>query len=247
VNIFHCDAENIGDRLCGPAQYMWPVDGINATLSSDIVSAPNYIIGGGQIFSQLAAIADRIKCIEPGAAKVVWGVGLPIRGRKDRSVREVRGLFDLFGTRNYEWKDEIDFTPCASCLSGLFEEAPAPSNEVVVYVHRKKPAPMDIPSSIPVMRNDILNPREVINFVSSGETVVTSSYHGVYWAQLLGRRVVCVPYNEKFESFQYKPTMATPESWRQNLSRASKTPALLDEYRAINVEFLRRALDIFRA
>lgn len=247
ANVFHCNAENIGDRLCGPAQYIEAVQSTNFPLSDGMISASNYIIGGGQIFSQLEGVAHQIEHVAPRAKKIVWGVGLPIKGRKNQAVRKVGALFDLFGTRNYEWRDEIDFTPCASCLSVLFDELPPPSHDVVVYIHRKKPAPTNVPDSIPVMRNDVLDPRRVLNFISSGETVVTSSYHGVYWAQLLGKRVVCIPYNEKFESFQYEPTMATPESWLDSISDARKTPPLLDEYRAINLAFMQRARNIFGA
>lgn len=88
-------------------------------------------------------------------------------------------------------------------------------------------------------------PREVIDFIASGETIVTSSYHGVYWAQLLGRRVICLPYNDKFETFQHRPTMAEAGDWRSGLAGVSETPPLLEEYRALNHAFAQQALEIW--
>jgi polysaccharide pyruvyl transferase WcaK-like protein len=88
--------------------------------------------------------------------------------------------------------------------------------------------------------------REVIDFIASGQTVVTSSYHGVYWAQLLGRRVICLPYNNKFETFQHRPAMGEAGNWRSSLALENQTPpSLLEEYRALNHAFARQALELW--
>jgi Polysaccharide pyruvyl transferase len=241
TNFFHSTADNIGDRMCGPGQYIWPKTCTNIPL----LSKPDHpitvaIVGGGQIFAQLSAVSCSIRDQNVEAKIIAWGVGLPPKGRRDRLVRQVATQFSAFGTRNYDWREHLDFVPCASCLAPALDDAGSARHEIVAYLHRRKDAPQNIPDEIPVMTNAMRSPREVMEFIASGETVVTSSYHGVYWAQLLGRRVICVPYNDKFQTFQHPPTLVDPASWRSEVGRASRTEPLLEEYRALNHAFALR-------
>lgn len=245
TSIFHCAAENIGDRMCGPGQYLWPAENKNFRVSTMRAPSNRVIVGGGQIFSQLPKIVAHIKNRNPRARIVGWGVGLPTRENLRRNVEEAVSSFDAFGTRNYQWRNELRFVPCGSCLSALFDKTSEAKHEVVVFEHRKKAAPENIPNGIPVMRNDSLDAASVINFLASGEIVVTSSYHGVYWAQLLGRKVICIPYNDKFETFQHSPTFAEPGSWKDYLASAKCTEPLLEEYRSINIKYYHDVLEIF--
>ncbi len=244
-NFFHCAADNVGDYMCGPGQYLWPERNQNFPLALPKEPVANAIIGGGQLFSQLSLTLASIYELNLAAKVIAWGVGLPPAGVRDKLVREVTQEFALFGTRNYDRRDHLTFVPCASCLSPLFDDVVKPKHEVVAYLHRRKGSPVDVPADIPMMTNAMRPPREVIDFIASGEIVVTSSYHGVYWAQLLGRRVVCLPYNDKFATFQHHPTMAEADGWRDKLSSASHTAPLLEEYRALNQAFALQAMEIW--
>ncbi len=91
-----------------------------------------------------------------------------------------------------------------------------------------------------MLTNRGLPAKQVLEFIAKGETVVTSSYHGVYWAQLLGRKVICVPYGEKFRTFQHLPTYAEPEDWQGIVRLASQTDPLLEQYRQLNLQFAKK-------
>ncbi|MGB0843298.1 MAG: hypothetical protein ACPGVN_00975 [Alphaproteobacteria bacterium] len=95
------------------------------------------------------------------------------------------------------------------------------------------------------MNNGGSSAQAAIDFIGSGKTVVTSSYHGVYWAQLLGRKVVCLPYNNKFETFQHQPTFADETNWEAALSTAIQTDPLLEEYRSLNKAFATQVEKLF--
>ncbi len=246
INIFHSEADNVGDQMCGPAQYLWPTKFQNIPLGS----RPSHhvdavVIGGGQIFSQMSEALASIYDHNPRAKAVAWGVGLPPLGRRNQLVTELAECFAAFGTRNYDRREQFSFVPCASCLSPLFDRVGPATHDVVAYVHRKKRGPEELPPDIPIMTNSMRPLREVIEFIASGDTVVTSSYHGVYWAQLLGRKVICLPYNDKFETFQHSPTMAEPGSWLRAMGSALRTEPMLEEYRALNQAFAVRAMDIW--
>jgi Polysaccharide pyruvyl transferase len=238
LNVFHCTATNIGDRMCGPAQYLWPkmaqVAPIPVKMPADVDTV---IFGGGQIFSQIDMLSDKNTDRKKPAKLVAWGVGLPVHGAKDETVIRVARRFDLFSTRNYDWRDELQFVPCASCLCSLFDLSKSPTHDLVIYNHRKKPGVVDVPDGVPTMTNSLEDPRIAVDFIASGDTIVTSSYHGVYWAQLLGRRVVCIPYGTKFLTFQNAPTFALQHSWMTSLRSAVRFPPMLEEYRSLNQAF----------
>lgn len=245
INLYHCMADNIGDLMCGPGQYLWPRINRDRPFVPVRETVSNVIIGGGQLFSQLSMVLSSIYDLNPHARVIAWGVGLPLAGTRDKLVREVTRDFALFGTRNYDRREQLSFVPCASCLSPLFDQVVQPQHEVVFYLHRRKGEHVDIPKDAPILTNSMRAPQEAINFIASGETVVTSSYHGVYWAQLLGRRVICLPYNDKFETFQHRPTMAETGDWRSSMVLANQSPSLLEEYRALNHAFAQQALEIW--
>ncbi|MGB0843299.1 MAG: hypothetical protein ACPGVN_00980 [Alphaproteobacteria bacterium] len=61
INLYHHNANNIGDRLTGPAQYIFP-DQYKARRVAPIKDPfQNVIIGGGQIFGDLGPVASSIK------------------------------------------------------------------------------------------------------------------------------------------------------------------------------------------
>lgn len=244
TNYFHHDADNVGDRACGAAQYFWP-DAFEAFSFNDgLTTAQTVIFGGGQVFSQTDSFSAKMRTGSQSYNLIAWGIGIPEKGKKDKMVRDVSARFSLFGTRNFEWHNELDFVPCASCMSPAFDEIPAPNHEVVIYSHRKKTPDLRPVEGIPYMTNAAGNIKQAIDFLASGDTIVTSSYHGVYWGQLLGRRVICIPYNSKFHTLQHPPIYTETENWRESLGKGKVTPRLLEEYRQININFSKRAKDI---
>lgn len=233
--------------MCGPAQFLWP-ESVDMVPMNKVRECQNrIIIGGGQIFSQLKPLVSSIYSVNKHARVVAWGVGLPPATTRDSLVRAVAQDFALFGTRNYDHREQLSFVPCASCLSPFFDQVPSADHEVVFFLHRRKGKTIYVPPGAPTMTNAMRPPQEVINFIASGETVVTSSYHGVYWAQLLGRKVICIPYNHKFETFQNIPTIAQDGDWKSELNQAKKADSLLEEYREINYKFARQVLEVWDA
>lgn len=244
-NFFHWDANNIGDQVCGPANYFPRLRCVKRNLSAAKPRAVSFIVGGGLVFDQMAELTDPRNASPAEASKVCWGVGIPPRGKRDHFVEDVAARFDLFGTRNHDWSDRFDFVPCVSCMANEFDSVPAPSTDVVVFAHQRKTPALAPDSEVPFMSNIARPFGEVLRFIASGETVVTSSYHGVYWAQLLGRKVVCIPFNNKFKTYQFQPHFATPTTWRRELGLATQTAPLLEHYRDLNLKFYQKVMDLW--
>lgn len=244
-NFFHFSANNVGDQVCGPANYFPQLNCKKRSLRDLSLQTSKIIVGGGLVFNQLSTLSDSTEPELDKTSKVSWGVGIPPRGKRDDEVARVASRFDLFGTRNFDWADQLDFVPCVSCMSDQFDGLREPSKEVVVFAHQRKTPDLKEEEGVPFMYNTARPLNEVLRFLASGETVVTSSYHGVYWAQLLGRKVICIPYGNKFQSFQFLPHFATVSSWRSELQSASQTAPLLEHYRELNLAFYRRVLEVW--
>jgi len=84
----------------------------------------------------------------------------------------------------------------------------------------------------------------VLAFLASGETVITNSYHGSYWAKLLGRKVVMIPFSDKFLHFRYPVPVATRENYLELIPKAQVYPEALGVCRQRNVEFAEKVSEV---
>lgn len=235
VNVYHYKANNIGDLKCGPEQYFDFPSMFPATFKDDISDCDNIIIGGGGVFAQAKHVADNIKCLKRNL--IAWGIGLPPRSARDSVVLKTAQNFTLFSTRSFEWRDTFRFVPCVSCMDSVFNTKYTVKHDVAVFSHRKKTPILKMQTDFPQMDNSEQNFIEVIKFIASTDILVTSSFHGVYWGQLLGKKIVCIPYNHKFASFEQVPTIATEADWQENIHKARRHSSQLDEYRSLNRKY----------
>lgn len=231
------DTPNVGDRSCSPFDYFtWD----NAT-ASDIRKndTPDYdvgIYGGGKIFGGLSGY-DGVRRPRNGL-NIAWGVStvqsFPF------SLRYMRGrkLMDLVGSRDYG-DTRYDYAPCPSCMSPIFDQPPAPEHDVVFYAHHGKTGTMGlgIPDHIPVETNLCADLPTALRFIASGKTVVSNSYHGVYWALLMGRKTICVPFSNKFSHYRMAPHYATPANWLRSIEKAVAQPDMLGVVREATATF----------
>lgn len=173
--------------------------------------------------------------------RILWGAGL---NSKDASVDSYESeyptylnRFHLVGVR--DWDTDYRWVPCASCMHPAFDKEYEIKNEFVWFEHKKrlidnkwfdiKPAPR--------MLNTGQNIEQIIEFLGSAETVVTNSYHGVYWATLLKRKVICLPWGSKFNMFKHPPVMANEKNWTEKLGSGDIYDDALSECRQANMEF----------
>lgn len=221
------DTLNIGDRSCSPYDYFdWPDATVSDIRAED---TPNYdvgIYGGGKIFGGLTTYKGVTR--RPGAVNIAWGVGtsqaFPISPRYTLAKRRM----DLVGSRDFG-DDRYEYAPCPSCISPLFDAPAPPEHEVVFYKHAGKTDGMkiSIPDSIPTLDNRCDTLARSLAFIASGATVVSNSYHGVYWGLLMGRKVICLPFSKKFNGYRLKPHYATPQNWQQEIPNGRAQPEML--------------------
>ena len=180
-------------------------------------------------------------------AKVVaWGVGItsPKLEKVNNSIHyETQKKFDLYSSRDYGATD--NYVPCVSCMSQEFNKKTKTIYEYVCYGHSGKMPLKEQALELKIPYNDnssFNNLHDVINFLSSGNHIITSSYHGAYWGTLLGKKVSIIPFGSKFFNFKYQPN--TFENLKSALSNGLSFDGCLEEARYLNKKFFKSILDV---
>ena len=85
---------------------------------------------------------------------------------------------------------------------------------------------------------------EKLNFLSNYEYIITNSYHGVYWAQLLNKKVLCYPVKSSLFNFPYKPNFIKGIIDDQLLDECKNYPNFLDQCIEANLKFRQKVKDL---
>ena len=251
LNAHIMDTGNIGDIFSGPWRYfpelqMQPVE-FHQFGKGSMVDG-HVVIGGGGLFHQDEhgvpvdhVIELRQLLSSTKGMRIGWGLGTMY---EDNSLpappNEFKGQWELLGLRDWRGPKYI-WVPCASCMHPIFDQKFQTETRVVVYSHNRHPIPRGkLPHRMNTCpKNADYNQvfRETIKFLSMGQVVVTSSFHGAYWATLLGRGVVVVPWASKFYTLKHPPVFTTAERWLNEVGNAPVYPGALEECREANRSF----------
>jgi hypothetical protein len=267
INLHRMNTNNIGDLLSAPSLYFslgdrMEIMGWKPTENPDresriawkekFLSATSIVIGGGGLLCSEffePAIRYILDNKNPDTNVVVWGAGHNewkiSDWRKMKCQLDLDKNFDLVGVRDYGHK--YNWVPCPSCMNPAFDTISPPKQEVVVYAHegtlRNPKLSAFLPKEFPTLSNSS-DFKSAIEFISSGDLVLTDSYHGLYWATLLGRRVVAFPTSSKFYDVKHAVPLCDPRDWRRFADLATRYPFALQECREANLKFQEMVLNL---
>jgi hypothetical protein len=242
----HRRTRNLGDAVCSPFDHLpdLAAGGVALDLADPTPAGSTAVVyGGGKIMGGLARAmgpADRAARV-----RVAWGVGTRHGLGSWWKYRRAFRAMTLTGSR--DWGDtRFPFAPCVTCVDPGFDTPPAPRHAVVAYVHHWRTPEMGLtfPPDLPVMDNTAADLPTALAHIAGGETVISNSYHGTYWALLMGRRVLCIPFSGKFGHFRIAPGFSTPRDWRRDLHRAQRSDEMLGLCRAATADFAARVRDL---
>jgi hypothetical protein len=199
---------------------------------------------------QLITVNTMLELNRKHGPRILWGAG---HNSKDTNLDsysvnypDYLNKFHLVGVR--DWEVGYRWVPCASCMHPAFDKSYEIKNEFVWFEHKKRLLDNKAFDHTPAPRmlNTGQNMEQVIEFLGSAEVVVTNSYHGVYWATLLGRKVVCVPWGSKFKMFKHPPALATADNWHELFDKAVSYKGALDECRDANKLFYNDVMKLLK-
>lgn len=234
------DVNNAGDMASCPAEWFDFPEHVVQTYNAPVNGCDAIVYGGGTMMNWLNGRKL------PQVKRIGWGIGSSRHGITE--PWPTPDGFSLLGAREWDPNHPDRWAPCASCMSPLFDELYTPEHEAVFFtnadpgIRRSYPVSVD---GLPAMENN-RSMGEIVAFLGSADVVVTNSYHGVFWATLLGRGVVCIPYSSKFYGFRHPPAYSADrgQDWRSAADKAQAYPEALAECRAATRAFYGRAMDI---
>ena len=237
----HRNTENLGDRLCSPDQHVpeLAARGRAVDLSQPTPPCSTVIYGGGKIMGGLARTFGANDLA--ARHRIAWGVSTVHKAPFSLKYWQAFRRMDLIGSRDFNDRRFV-FAPCVTCLSPGFDQSHPETRDVVVYAHAWKSGQqgLRVPDHVPVMTNAAKDFAQVLAFLGSARTVVSNSYHGVYWALLLGKRVLCLPFSGKFSGYRLPPGYARAEDWQDKLHKAQAQPEMLPLCREATAAFRER-------
>jgi len=253
VNVHRKKTSNQGDKVSAPLRYLrhdksdvfidildclTPNPRINAYLEE----AEWIIVGGGGLLSNDKFHFELLKLRELYSEKIIfWGGGTNAM-KNDIDV-------DLNGVNYVGIRDvgtQFPWVPCASCMSDIFTK---------IIKNRSRYSPKgigflennagrnthDISSldykDIRKFGNKNVTMSQMVEFIASCETLITSSYHGLYWATLIGVPVVGIPTSSKFYHMRHPAPLARKDTWPEKLTETKLYPEALKECIDANIKF----------
>ena len=230
------NTQNIGDRWCSPFDHLAFDGAIAMDLDEPTPQCEAVIYGGGKIFGSLSkklTVNDML-----ARHRIAWGVSTVQSSILSFRYALSRRKMTLVGSRDYG-DARYDYAPCVTCMSELFDRKYSVQHEVVFYMHKTKSEGLglDIPAGMPVLDNYCYSMEEAIAFIGSAEVVVSNSYHGVYWALLLGKKVLCLPFSKKFLHYRLPPAYSNSKNWLRDLSIAKRQEGMLELCRSSSNAF----------
>jgi hypothetical protein len=259
-SIHHADKTNAGDWWSPPGRY-FPLK--PKAIHSLVTYRPSpegreiHIVGGGGLgteffrphLARLAAKSRKYKL-------VAWGVGVDTKYSRGALLDPSRPFdlfgdyfdhFDVVGTRVYSSKQRFTWVPCASSMHPAFFALRdrKPVRQLGVYQHNHRPIKFARKSPFALKDNSGDNLVEKLEFLAQHEYVLTNTYHGVFWATLLARKVICLPFKSGLFSFKHRPAYSSGPIDQALMRSAVSYGNALEECRSANIEFYRSLTERF--
>jgi hypothetical protein len=253
MNIHRLDNTNVGDWWSPPGRYFpFKPSQVVDIINSDQI--PNdkeiYIVGGGGLGRPFFRDhLERLKRKDREYKLIAWGIGSDIVENKDGIISEssIYGKdllgdyfdgFDEIGTRVYDEKKGRIWVPCASSMHPAFFHCreKKPTKKIGVFFHKRVPIDFNLDQQ-DFLSNDGFNLEEKLDFMSQYEFILTNTYHGVFWATLLNRKVLCMPFKSGLFSFKHKPHYLINFPTNEDYSKAVNYENSLEECRLANINY----------
>ena len=234
---------NTGDRFCSPfLYYTFPFDTTYRCIVRDSFEEVNYplILGGGGLFQQW--FIDNVFPKFKNKIKIVWGSGTNYHGETKIILPNFLSDWDIVGLRD---KGTIyDWVPCVSAKNKLFDNNYNSKFEFVIYEHAHQPINIKSLTEAPKLNNTGFSMREKIDFIGSGEYIITNTYHGAYWGMLLNKKVIIYePFSNRCLFFPWNVTIADRFTFKDKIKSCASFN-ILQECREVNDAFYERVCNL---
>lgn len=237
--------ENVGDRYNLPSMYFdfnyetFNLDIRRVNLGMEDINYFNIknchiIVGGGGLLWQFHSQMESIHKIRTGCL-VGWGFGTNSHNKSEYDILPgYINFYDLIGIRDYNLNN-IKYVPCVSCMNKIFDKKSDIKRNIGIYYHVD--GVIDGKYESMNNYNDLI---KVVDFISSCEVLITNTWHGAYWGNLLKKRVIIYkPFSSRFYYYKVKNPIINKmdDLTDEIINQCEIDNNFLDECREINIEY----------
>lgn len=234
---------NLGEQVCRPSDYFdlgAPVTVLPHERRVMPTDGPVIFGASGLLYPEIAPVLEATIKAKGRYPVIGWGIGHNTHGGEVIVYPDWLKGFDLLGLR--DWGTSFRYVPCPSCMHPAFDVQRKAAHSIVIYDQIDFPVGLELPG---VPRENNCHPPEdmdkVISFLASGNTILTSSYHGAYWGMLLNRRVlIWKPWSTKFATLKPGCASVDGETWGEKILCPQDHSGYLELARFINTAFAER-------
>lgn len=198
-----------------------------------------YILGGGGIINQNNDWNNWINALTSAGNKVIgWGIGFNQHHGISITSKINFYKFTLIGIRDYG--KDLPYLPCVSCLKKVLNIKLPIKRRIGCIAHYENPFSLGeydlVYNNAPLI--------DLVRFIAESEIIVTNTYHMVYWATLMGKKVILFSsFSNKFDSFKYPPVRYSG-NLEKDIAQAHTYPQALEECRKLNLAFFKKVKKI---
>jgi hypothetical protein len=202
------------------------------------------VIGGGGLIAHKGNyLQETIEWLVENNKVIFWGIGSNSVIPYNYNIFRHKNVLSV-GVRDIAFGLNYKYVPCVSCKNPLFDINKEIDSEIGLIEHPD--FPIDI-SGIPKIQNSS-NIDDIINFISSKEILISSTFHGVYWSQLLGKKVLYYldgqfP-NSKFYGLKHRVPICNKDNYIEKTHNLSYVVGFKEECREINDNFYKEVLKL---
>ncbi len=263
VNLHRIDANNVGDFYCAPHLYFNELKGkqldifdyksLDKNITENWISKiceNSLIIGGGGLLNR-NSFEMQINLFQQlhnkGKKTVLWGAGHNSKSKdqfgKINSYNIDPLKFGLVGVRDFNMREL--WVPCVSCMHPIFDKSFDETQEIGIIFHKKTIKNKKLLGKLDQYpsTSNTTDLDHMISFIGASQTIVTDSYHAMYWSMLLGKKVVAIPNSSKFFDFKYHPIYSSFDNFESDLNKTHSYSGVLKECRDINLKFADKVFD----
>ena len=200
--------------------------------------------GGGLITTEGNFLQQTTEFLVKNNKVIFWGVGSNTFEEPAYDILYHPNVI-LSGIRDIVYGVNIEYIPCVSCKHRLFDKSYESINSIGIIEHPRHP--IDIKGFDKITNQSSIE--DIINFIASKQIILSSTFHGTYWSQLLNKEVLYVKTTDKVNSkiinMKHRVTICDNLNYNENLIPTSKSQGVLIESRKLNDSFYEKVIKIF--
>lgn len=237
---------NAGDMACDPSlyfdyfkkNYLCSFHDLGNVDFNDINIDDVVIIGAGGLLDVSRLYSVNINLLLDRCKNVIlWSAGHNKHFDLCEEIVPIQyDKFKLIGVRDYNYK-KFPYLPCVTCMHSGLSKRYERKRKVGIIEHTNYPIREFSFERI----SNSCSLENIIEFIGSSEVIITNSYHCVYWATLMSKKVILYnTFSEKFNYFKYPP-----RRYSGNIEEDIKKAVICEEFQGEILTECRKANETF--